>query len=287
MSEKNDTGSDAINKLILDSVLNDYYSAGIKAEVVLDTMMTPVIADLLKEQISFSGEPVYITKEFPLKTSAKDHRNRKADYVLMDNASIYLVELKTSMGSIDKKQLDSYGEKLDNYNGKKLLDEFIELIKGVYGITDEENSDLVSVTDRIVKSLTDSKTGFSDRVSSLSKSDPQEWQRERPEQYIRTLMKENNTKSSKKYLLQAAQIVNNSNPSDWGSNERSKEIKLIYMMPHKSKSKILKEFEKKRKDQVRYFFFSDIRSSDKNDNAGELSYIDWLKENILIPLFSS
>ena len=73
--------------------------------------------------------------------------------------------------------------------GKKLLYEFTELLKSIYGITDEENSDLVSVTDRIVKSLTDSKTGFSDRVSSLSKSDPQEWQRERPEQYIRTLMK--------------------------------------------------------------------------------------------------
>ena len=157
MSGKNDTGSIMPDELICDSVLNDYYSAGIKAEVVLDTMMTPVIADLLKEQISFFGEPVYITKEFPLKTSAKDHRNRKADYVLMDNESIYLVELKTSMGSIDKEQLDSYGEKLGNYNykGKKLLDEFTELLKSIYGITDEENCDLVSVTDRIVKSLTD------------------------------------------------------------------------------------------------------------------------------------
>ena len=52
MSGKNDTGSIMLDKRISDSVLNDYYSAGIKAEVVLDTMMTPVIADLLKEQIS-------------------------------------------------------------------------------------------------------------------------------------------------------------------------------------------------------------------------------------------
>ncbi len=281
MSGKNDTGSDAINKLILDSVLNDYCSAGIKAEVVLDTMMTPVIADLLKEQITFTGKPVYITKEFPLKTSAEDHRNRKADYVLMDNKSIYLVELKTSMGSIDKEQLDSYGEKLDNYNGKKLLYEFTELLKSVFGITDEENSDLVSVTDRIVKSLTDSKTGFSDRVSSLSKSDPQEEHREVTEQSIRTLMKDNNIKSSKKYLLQAAQIVNNSNPSDWGT----KDIKLIYMMPCESKSKILKEFEEVRKKPVQYFYFDKIRSGSKGDNAGEMLYIDWLKEKILIPLF--
>jgi hypothetical protein len=281
MSGKNDTGSIMLDELICDSVLNDYYSAGIKAEVVLDTMMTPVIADLLKEQITFTGKPVYITKEFPLKTSAEDHRNRKADYVLMDNKSIYLVELKTSMGSIDKEQLDSYGEKLDNYNGKKLLYEFTELLKSVFGITDEENSDLVSVTDRIVKSLTDSKTGFSDRVSSLSKSDPQEEHREVTEQSIRTLMKDNNIKSSKKYLLQAAQIVNNSNPSDWGT----KDIKLIYMMPCESKSKILKEFEEVRKKPVQYFYFDKIRSGSKKDNDGEMLYIDWLKKKILIPLF--
>ena len=283
MSGKNDTGSIMPDELICDSVLNDYYSAGIKAEVVLDTMMTPVIADLLKEQISFFGEPVYITKEFPLKTSAKDHRNRKADYVLMDNESIYLVELKTSMGSIDKEQLDAYGEKLGNYNynGKKLLDEFTELLKSIYGITDEENCDLVSVTDRIVKSLTDSKTGFSDRVSSLSKSDPQEEQRERTEQYIRTLMKNKKIKSSQKFLFQAAQIVTNSNPSDW----ESKDIKLIYMMPCKSRSKILEEFEEVRKKPVQYFYFDKISSGSKRDNAGEMLYIDWLKEKILIPLF--
>jgi hypothetical protein len=280
MSGKNDTGSIMLDELICDSVLNDYYSAGIKAEVVLDTMMTPVIADLLKEQITFTGKPVYITKEFPLKTSAEDHRNRKADYVLMDNKSIYLVELKTSMGSIYKEQLGSYGEKLDNYNGKKLFYEFTELLKSVFGITDEENSDLVSVTDRIVKSLTDSKTGFSDRVSSLSKSDPQEEHREVTEQSIRTLMKDNNIKSSKKYLLQAAQIVNNSNPSDWGT----KDIKLIYMMPCESKSKILKEFEEVRKKPVQYFYFDKIRSGSKGDNAGEMLYIDWLKEKIVIPL---
>ncbi len=277
MSGKNDTGSIMLDELISDSVLNDYYSAGIKAEVVLDTMMTPVIADLLKEQITFTGKPVYITKEFPLKTSAKDHRNRKADYVLMDNESIYLVELKTSMGSIDKEQLDAYGEKLEKYDGKKLVDEFTELLKSVFGITDEENSDLVSVTDRIVKSLTDSKIRFSDP----GKSDPQEEQREVTEQFIRTLMKDNNIKSSKKYLLQAAQIVNNSNPSDWGT----KDIKLIYMMPCESKSKILKEFEEVRKKPVQYFYFDKIRSGSKGDNAGEMLYIDWLKEKILIPLF--
>ena len=281
MSGKNDTGSIMLDELICDSVLNDYYSAGIKAEVVLDTMITPVIADLLKEQIAFTGKPVYITKEFPLKTSAKDYRNRKADYVLMDNKSIYLVELKTSMGSIDKEQLDAYGEKLDNYNGKKLLYEFTELLKSVFGITDEENCDLVSVTDRIVKSLTDSKTGFSDWVSSLSKSDPQEEQRERTEQYIRTLMKNKKIKSSQKFLFQAAQIVTNSNPSDW----ESKDIKLIYMMPCESKSKILKEFGEVRKKPVQYFYFDKIRSGSKGDNAGEMLYIDWLKEKILIPLF--
>ncbi len=281
MSGKNDTGSIMLDELICDSVLNDYYSAGIKAEVVLDTMMTPVIADLLKEQISFSGEPVYITKEFPLKTATIGHRNRKADYVLMDNKSIYLVELKTSMGSIDKEQLDAYGEKLDNYNGKKLLYEFTELLKSIYGITDEENSDLVSVTDRIVKSLTDSKTGFSDRVSSLSKSDPLEEHREVTEQSIRTLMKNKKIKSSQKFLFQAAQIVTNSNPSDW----ESKDIKLIYMMPCKSRSKILEDFMDGREAQVQYFYFDKIRSGSKGDNAGEMLYIDWLKEKILIPLF--
>ena len=51
---------------IKDNVINDYYTAGIKTEVVIDTLITPVITELIGSQIKHNGKLHLITKEFPM-----------------------------------------------------------------------------------------------------------------------------------------------------------------------------------------------------------------------------
>ena len=58
------------------SVVNDYYSAAVKWEVVLDALLTPVIADLLS---AMTGEGfAYITKEFPIQNQKAGLQSAKA-----------------------------------------------------------------------------------------------------------------------------------------------------------------------------------------------------------------
>ena len=55
--------------------------------MVIDTLITPVITDLIKEMLKGSdvinGELVYITKEFPMIKKNGSYSNTKADYLLM------------------------------------------------------------------------------------------------------------------------------------------------------------------------------------------------------------
>ena len=63
---------ESILSIIEKNVIHDYYTAGIKTEVVIDTLITPVITELIKEMLessgdkSIAGDLVYITKEFPM-----------------------------------------------------------------------------------------------------------------------------------------------------------------------------------------------------------------------------
>ena len=134
-----------LNK-IADNVIRDYYTAGIKSEVILDTLLTPVITEVVKKAVDKEGkelfdpdnEPVFITKEFPLiKNADVSNRNTKADFLLYDKNTVYLVELKTTAGSTDDKaQLEHYREKLKGKDGgklrfKTLAEEFIVLLNAV------------------------------------------------------------------------------------------------------------------------------------------------------------
>ena len=128
------------------SVINNYYTAGIKTEVVIDTLITPVIRELIKEMLEKSGPKIiegdlkYITKEFPMiknkvdfYNDKRDYSHNKADYLLMDKNNIYLVELKTSMDSIEDGQIDFYDTYMQrmNKNPQILLAEFMTLFNSV------------------------------------------------------------------------------------------------------------------------------------------------------------
>ena len=110
-------------------VVNDYFTPNIKAEVILDALLTPYIAGIIKNQFrkespfKFKGEELcFVTKEMSvldLEMSKKDpdygNMGTKIDYILGDDEFFYLVELKTTDSSIGWEQARRY---LSNCSGK-------------------------------------------------------------------------------------------------------------------------------------------------------------------------
>lgn len=109
-------GTGKLKDEIVERVANDYFTPNIKAEVILDTLLTPYIAQILKNECGI--EAVLLTKEMSMtnfnekgeEISQEDNRGSKVDYVLVDkeeNGYVYLVELKTTK-HIDSKQKKHY-----------------------------------------------------------------------------------------------------------------------------------------------------------------------------------
>lgn len=84
-------------------VVNDYFTPNIKAEVILDMLLTPYVGQLLKNECGIDA--VFLTKEMSLEEALKpsnDDRGSKIDYIFWGE-DVYLVELKTTSGSIKAK----------------------------------------------------------------------------------------------------------------------------------------------------------------------------------------
>ncbi len=138
---------------IRESVVRDYFTPNIKAEVILDTLLTPYVAEILQNQSqsSFKGELCYITKEMSVRESEKPKkvprygkRGTKIDYVLGDEEVIYLVELKTTDSGTKTEQADEQaGRYLKNCRGKTFGQVFgnklLNVMKGAFGTTYEKN----------------------------------------------------------------------------------------------------------------------------------------------------
>lgn len=191
---------------LFEEIVNDYYTANYKAEVVIDTLITPVLVDILND--SLVGEFEYITKEFPiLKDEDDDFRSFKADYLVRNNKEkdnknkFYFIELKTSNSSLDSNQLNRYinvltsGETFGNYYKK-----FCNVIKNVYN---KENIDDIY---RLIEA--------SDKGSSA--------------ELAKDYLKKKKYLGSKKYLFQLGQIMDKNCDSLSGS-----EVGLIYIVPNK------------------------------------------------------
>ena len=118
---------------IRELVVRDYFTPNIKAEVVLDTLLTPYVAKIIKNQRErvfggdgdFDGELVFITKEMSVRESEESkngseygNRGIKIDYVLGDKKTIYLVELKTTGSGIDPEQAERYFDNCRGEDGK-------------------------------------------------------------------------------------------------------------------------------------------------------------------------
>lgn len=108
---------DSFEEMLKKWVVNDYFTPNIKAEVILDTLLTPYVPQTLR---SHRGDidAVFLAKEMSMietdETSEGqeqgDNRGPKIDYVLADKNRdcVYFVELKTTDSSIDAKQLSFY-----------------------------------------------------------------------------------------------------------------------------------------------------------------------------------
>ena len=93
-------------------VVNDYFTPNIKAEVILDTLLTEYITEIVQGQLSGQvGKLAFLTKEMSiLEEGGTDDRGSKIDYVLEDDNFVYLIELKTTKGSINASQASRYIE---------------------------------------------------------------------------------------------------------------------------------------------------------------------------------
>lgn len=101
-------------KQIKNWVVNDYFTSNIKAEVILDALLTDYAAEIIKAQC---GDKVgknlhFVTKEMSvLDENKQDNTGAKIDYILSDSSCVYLVELKTTNGSIKPDQAMNYLER--------------------------------------------------------------------------------------------------------------------------------------------------------------------------------
>ncbi len=121
-------------------VVKDYYNPRIKAEVILNTLLSEDIEKLVGNMIcqekginSLPGKVTLLAREFPIDNFKEaDNRNRAVDYLVSytgakgkDN-KLFFVELKTTDKNFDNTQLGNYirfcGRLSGKYSGVKKYD---------------------------------------------------------------------------------------------------------------------------------------------------------------------
>ena len=100
-------------EMVKDWTVSDFRTPGIKAEVIVDMLLSDFIDDLIRYHYcdSEQSDVKLLTKELPIKAlsmkeqSKETNRNAKVDYLVsVGNAKLILVELKTTNDSFDKTQ---------------------------------------------------------------------------------------------------------------------------------------------------------------------------------------
>lgn len=88
-------------------MLNDYFTPSFRAEVVWDTLLTPYVGEILHKQCGLDA--AFVTKEMSIyNEDRKSNQGERIDYILADEGCVYLVELKTTDGSILSEQAERY-----------------------------------------------------------------------------------------------------------------------------------------------------------------------------------
>lgn len=133
------TQADSFIDQIRKWVVNDYFTPNIKAEVILDTLLTPYIPQILKDQLNIDA--VLLAKEMSIPDEGEQFGSigPKVDYVLAGSDQVYLVELKTTNSSFDGDQAKNYlkncqGEPFGKKLGRQLLSILAKPKQGTFNI---------------------------------------------------------------------------------------------------------------------------------------------------------
>lgn len=126
-----------LEQIICDQVVRDYFTPNIKAEVILDALLTPYMEQILETYMKQKGcriQARFLAKEMSIPDPDKgdeesgNNAGPKIDYVLAGGGTIYLVELKTTHSSEDRSQAEKYqklckdkGTTFGSKLGKRLL----------------------------------------------------------------------------------------------------------------------------------------------------------------------
>lgn len=264
-----------IYEKLAENIIRDYFTPNIKAEVLLDTILTPVIGDILtivgqkNQELGISGEMKFIAKEFPMlksrfgdqtgKEKSKDnYRSCNVDYLMCDEKSVYFVELKTTQESLDRDQMINYREYLKNRKDEdqKFFDvsgaDFIKLLNHVsqtgYSSINEnkpwneegspEQDDLKRVFEAVIQypKYTENKGYGKTKKIPLMEN----WVDEEDHHVDDAIdyLRKNKAVSSKKYLFTAGQMLDNMKVGKWWD---CKHIKLLYLVPETPSDKEIKE----------------------------------------------
>ncbi len=107
-----------IHTVLYEEIIKDYYTANIKSEVIMDTILTPVIAEVLtvmgRQNETINGKVRLLAKEFPILKNKNaegekpNFQSCNADYLMCDHESVFFVELKTRQESYDEGQMKNY-----------------------------------------------------------------------------------------------------------------------------------------------------------------------------------
>ncbi len=257
-----------IYERLAENIIRDYFTPNIKAEVLLDTILTPVIGDILtvvgqkNKNLGINGEMKLLAKEFPmLKVPKEDeinYRNCNADYLMCDAESVYFVELKTTQESLDCDQMINYRKYLENCKDEdqKFFDvsgaEFIKLLNHVsqtgYSSDNKnkpwneeespEQDDLKRVFEAVIQypKYTENKGYGKTKKIPLMEN----WANEEDHHVDDAIayLRKNKAVSSKKYLFTAGQMLNHMKYGEWWNCNK---IKLVYLVPETPSDKEIKE----------------------------------------------
>lgn len=116
-------------KMVKEWTVSDYCTPGVKAEVILDMLISDFMEELIQyhylntEQGKFSV--TLLAKEFPIRTKDENLRNAKVDYLMYikneEEEKLVLVELKSTDDSFDTEQMERMKDRAEE-GAKELID---------------------------------------------------------------------------------------------------------------------------------------------------------------------
>ncbi|MCR5738574.1 MAG: hypothetical protein K6G43_02000 [Lachnospiraceae bacterium] len=293
MSASCDADNDLIAGIIAENTVNDYYTAEVRCEVIIDMLIAPVIGDIVTDLTGYKDVKL-LAREFPLVKediaggNGNSLRSVNADYLLYGSdengdRKMIVVELKTDRSSLDDKQLRNYLELLGNQN-INMLDGFKRILTKYSdcGYTSPGGRDLKTIFADIVGRGHSGDDPSCDKADRSNKADI-------ARQYLscrrRRGLKESN---SRKYLLQAGQILDACDDPESLFERGRAEIELLYVLPDdeatESFRSMLNRYDEAYFNKIGYGSLSGwVRNNKRSSDPG--SYTNWLVKDVLSQLF--